>query len=360
VRKLVEAESEITCLAVSDDVFAVGTADGSVSLYATDGKQRWSRPTRGRIHSIVLADVDGDGEPAVAAGSDDAGLYLFGSDGDLRWRFQGEPYVGYWYCYASACEVRRVVAADLDGDGRHELLAAIGNLNLHAVSSDGDLIWKDQHYGTPTQMAVADVDGDGRPEMLAGTGDFGCNSNLHVLRADGSLLNDLQNDGWSSKAAAVATSNVPEIPAPVILLGTTKGGVHAWRVDEETPRRLWRAAVGESVTAIEPIPANRRTSVVAVVGSSADYVYGITTDGEIRWSRHLGARPDHVAALPGTREVLIGTDDGGVLLIDAGRGKALGAASMGGPITAAQPVTGRRGRQVVVAATSTVYRVGLA
>ena len=97
--------------------------------------------------------------------------------------------------------------------------------------------------------------------------------------------------------------------------------------------------------------------VAAVVGSSADYVYGISADGEIRWSRHLGAQPGWIAAVPGTRNVFVGTDEGGLLSIEAGKGKVLGTAQVGGPITGALPVAGERGTRVLVTASAAAYSV---
>ncbi len=74
--------------------------------------------------------------------------------------------------------------ADLDGDGRHDILAFLPDLSVIAFKTDGTVLWTSSatastaSWGASVSLGVADFEGDGVPEILAGG---------TVLNADGSV-----------------------------------------------------------------------------------------------------------------------------------------------------------------------------
>ena len=339
VRTLYRGDSELTdarALKLGEELtVAVGMADGEVLAFSGRGAVRWRHRAEAPIHSIAVADVDRDGRIEVIAGSDDAHTYLFDHEGKVRWAYRAPPYFGYWSHYASHCESRKVAAADLDGDGRDEILAAIGNLKLYVLSADGAVQWTHEQYGTPTMFAVADVNGDGVSEVVAGVGDFGCNSNCFVLRATGEEIWNIQNDGWSSKLTAMAAAPLHPGEPPTILCGTSKAHAIAWRLDGEEPKCFWRAAFGDVVSTIAALPPRESDCEAAViVGSASDYLSGISADGRIVWTCYLAGAPTAVAAIPTSDEVLVGTSDGWLYRFEGRMGKPLGHRQLAGPVAA--------------------------
>lgn len=106
--------------------------------------------------SCVAADVDGDGKTEIIGAARYQGVFCLGGDGREKWT------------YRTAAEMNSNPAVtDLDGDGRLETVALPNDGHLIALSATGDLLWRtdlDGHaeWGGP---AIADLDRDGRPEI---------------------------------------------------------------------------------------------------------------------------------------------------------------------------------------------------
>ena len=131
--------------------------------------------------SAAVGDVLGDGNQEVVAGFPDGMVYGWHTDGTMFLAFsagagaiQGSP-----------------VLADLDGDGVLDILVVTTAGRVLAVDghrrtlfdhSDGVLI--DPNHGVFGTPVVADIDGDGKPEIIVGSWD----EFLHAWRLDGSEL----------------------------------------------------------------------------------------------------------------------------------------------------------------------------
>ena len=144
------------------------TSDRGSSVYwwecPADPTRRWVRREAfplpaPRTHDLLLADIDGDGRQE---------LYVWNQDAETLFSvpLPDDPYATPWP------EVRPVVtgvdeqglaAADLDGDGRQDLIAGCswyrllpnGEWERHVYTRD---------YGG-VRVVAADFDGDGRPEI---------------------------------------------------------------------------------------------------------------------------------------------------------------------------------------------------
>jgi hypothetical protein len=186
-------------------------ADGS-ELRNGDGQARtlgvWSDAQfddperRGFMASPSIGDLDGDGRLEVVDVSFTEGkLYVWDSLGQVRPGWPRTPVQG------TASAMASPVLADVTGDGRLEILVQAGQA-LYAFEPDGSEVADGDHdpattgilyshgraasYGTP---AAADLDGDGKAEIVLpvrGTsGAHPTDGELIVLRGDGSVL-----PGW--------------------------------------------------------------------------------------------------------------------------------------------------------------------
>lgn len=140
------------------------------------------------MNNVTLADVDGDGTKEILTVFGDM-AYVFRHDGTLLpgWPQQmvspGHP---TWQVLAH----NSAVAADLDGDGQLEIIAAAEwefDPNSNDAEAGAVYVWHADgtpmagwpqylHTGTypvnrPTEFAVADVDGDGHPDLIGVIGD---------------------------------------------------------------------------------------------------------------------------------------------------------------------------------------------
>ena len=175
------------------------TVDGTVRAITPTGEVLWQR-TLGAfaIHaSPVLADLDHDGRAdVIIAGMDGHVYWLDGVTGGTRRVFSEGPVL---YCPVGVdCRPHGFfatpVVADLNGDGRPEIIAPSWDHTVYAWEPDGRQFFRaylqDTLWSSPT---VADIDGDGRPEIVLG-GDIWNGNPFHVpqggllwvLRADGS------------------------------------------------------------------------------------------------------------------------------------------------------------------------------
>jgi subtilase family serine protease len=180
----------------------VTTVNGTVVAMRGDtGQVLWSRDTDANGTNVVpvIGDVDGDGRPEIIAHSSDGvthKLICLNADGSTKWESPSLDRDPNWeqviafdgpYGY-----IGLPVVADLDGDGKPEVISGRSVLN----GADGSLKWvgtagAGRVWGDPNDFGAyfanadlegpiaVDVNGDGKLEVVAGN---------TAYRADGSIL----------------------------------------------------------------------------------------------------------------------------------------------------------------------------
>jgi len=182
----------------------------------------------------LVADFQGRGQPGIVIVSKDRGmLCLFDGGGKpLRTlRLSGEMNGG-------------AAAADLDGDGATEVIAADTAGNLKAWSPRRGVLWQarlDSGIQRSAPLAV-DLVGDRRPEIVAGT----TGGMVWCLGARGRVLWKHEvPEGWWSRwgliAAPMAAANVAGAGRPEIVVASREGVICCLNADG---RRRWTARLG--------------------------------------------------------------------------------------------------------------------
>ncbi len=167
------------------------------------------------MHSLISADVDGDGDVDLLAAA-----YQDGVSGEIFW-FENLDGLGQYgpaqFVTTSAESVLFILAADVDGDGDTDVLSVETNgVDYVAWYPNGDgagtfLSRQIIPSGSTSEIAVADLDGDGDLDVIrrdiyseiawnenvSGTGDFGPSQRIHATGGWPTALDvaDLDGDG---------------------------------------------------------------------------------------------------------------------------------------------------------------------
>lgn len=230
---------------------------------------------------------------------------------------------------------RQFTVADLDGDGRHEIVrvqpgSPPGAPNqLLVIDADGSVRWsRDLAPGEPSSdiPVVGDVDGDGKPEIFTDAGEQGW---LYAFHADGTplggdwpgtlpatapgkLLADLDRDGQLELVGLGNnwTSN-PDRASVLFVLDARTGKLRAsWRLEScwstsGWPRRL--PAVGR-------FGAESELGIVAPTGCSTLALFTLSHPEGPIWQHNVSGE---ILASPvvgdldgdGRDEIVVGTND---------------------------------------------------
>ncbi|MBI4320943.1 MAG: VCBS repeat-containing protein [Chloroflexi bacterium] len=195
--------------------------------------------TDGVYSTPALGDLDNDGKLEIVVGGFDHRVWVWHHDGQ---RMRGWPRFVYDSVWSSPALV------DLEGDGYLEVVVgADSHANSYFGTVDGGALYAFRNDGTvlpgfpkyidqiiQSSPAVADLDGDGRVEMVAGTGTFYPGKGNYVT-----VWDNAGNVRWTRATdgpvfASPAVGDIDGDGRPDIVAGSqtaTGGSVYAWRSD---------------------------------------------------------------------------------------------------------------------------------
>ncbi len=234
------------------------------------------------ITAPVVIDLTADGIPEVIAS--------FTCDDDWQHgvvrAFRGDGGAPLWA--ATAADVRvngrtGIAGADLDGDGRAEIVAVLrptlGSRPI-AFDDDGTVLWRATQVdgATPLSVAfdngapsIADLDADGVPEIILGAVVLdGATGRRRWQRDTGG--GEGTNQGYGGGIAAIADLDGDRVPEIVT-------GRRAYRGGDGAP--YWTSTAPDGYPAIAQLDGDTQPEVVLVASGSIYVLDGLT--GAVEW-----------------------------------------------------------------------------
>jgi Big-like domain-containing protein/VCBS repeat protein/FG-GAP repeat protein len=154
--------------------------------------------------AVAIADVNGDGKPDLIVGASPSG---WGGKGQIAVLLgNGDGTFQSPVTYKSAGEITDVAVADLNGDGKPDLIVASYGSSVSVLLNEGNgTFGKEVTLGfCGVSVAVGDVNGDGIPDIVAA----GCGVNVALGNGDGTFQPAVNYGSGGSGALCVAIVDV--------------------------------------------------------------------------------------------------------------------------------------------------------
>jgi len=352
-------EKPVTAVALAEDGrLAAGDAAGKVVLLAPGGEKLAENRLDSQILSLHFTDDD------LLAGEDRGCLTRLSPEGTERWRVE-MPYrpMAWPYWSEQRSRVREITSADINDDGKKEILISNADRRVYAFTGEGKQLWEasvqwgvytamtvgrhqgkfalfggasqpamhgwcivygadgklEKHFLRPDliswsipcqfrDMRLADLDGDGQAEVINAV-DTNCRQ-LVVYQPDGKVRWDTDVAG---AALAVAVRRTDD--AATVYCSSVSGYISAF--DGKTGRRHWACFTGEPVKFLAP---RGQGTVIAVAPSGQ--IYLLSDAGELLGCHDLRSEVTGLLRPGDHRDgnaILLGTRDGRLLFLTESR-----------------------------------------
>jgi len=264
-------------------------AGSSALVFSRDGAPVWAHTINGVCHDVDAGELDPSPGKETVVGGGDAFVHVLDSRGHLlrkaevrgaAWNanFGNRP----WAVYT-------VAVADLDGDGRAEIVAGMQSFELRLYSPqlrELSRVRKTVLHGS-IDFHIADADGDGKREIFA-TDHYGhltaydhtgerllsLYSSIGDMQA---VIDDLDADGVSELVYGSSTGDLRCASPPRAKPWARKTKV-AWRFDN----------YGYAVNRLRAADIDGDGAKEVIVASQTGYVYVLDGKGREKWRRQVG------------------------------------------------------------------------
>ncbi len=281
-RRTFPAEVRDVSVSAEDRLLLAHGGEVSCLLEAT-GEADWTAPVdaEGGASRVLISDIDGDGNPEAMVGTEDSQLIVLeGNSGAERWR---RPMANM---FNRGTRVSGIAVADLEGNGDLSVLAGTEGWFVNVFANDGSPKWAEWfRYHAITALKAADVDGDGRAEVLAGTEYY---TPLTVHNFDGSFRwSTFEQVGSHGNATTprrgiglkqLVLCDLDRDGVLEVVYGTEDGWIYA--VKPQDGAELWHINLVGEITGLVVLDD------VLIAACEFGGLYGFDFSGNLKWQRH--------------------------------------------------------------------------
>lgn len=239
-------------------------------------KEKWKFDSKSKLLAPpIITDLTNSGKKDIVFGTSDGKIYSLNKEGNIDWSFDAKENISPSELMFFDIETANSIQSspnvfDINGDGKKEIVFGSEMGAVHALTSDGRLLWKFKAQGSIRGgITIKDVNGDGRPEIIFGSGD----KNLYILDFAGHLKHRFEVGCKIESTAEILNGN--------IIFGCNEGHVHCVKY---TGEELWKYKTDDKIVAqpaIGKIYGNEKNYIV--IGSFDHYLYVLEEEGELAW-----------------------------------------------------------------------------
>jgi outer membrane protein assembly factor BamB len=220
-----------------------------------------------------------DGKKVVVFATKNGKVYAINEDAEVEWVYDAtKKFTETELFFLDESVAKNIYStpaiADINKDGKKEVIFGSESGTLHVLNSYGKLLWHYKAKGSIRSMAIiGDINNDDKAEIIFGSMD----GNLYALNQKGKLVWKFKADsGIEGTAAILKNKSTIEI-----IFGSNDGTIYSIDKNGEL---LWQFKTGGKITAqpaIGKIYNNDQNYII--VGSFDGFMYALTEDGKLEW-----------------------------------------------------------------------------
>ncbi len=236
----------------------------------------WDYDSRASLLAApAIADIDNDGKPEIIIATKNGEVIVLNSESQKIWVYSVKEEIGAVEEMFLDEEIINSInstpaIADITGDGKSNIIFGTEMGVLYCLDESGKLVWKFKTKGgVRGSPVVADVNNDGRPEIIFGTTD----KYLYIITNNGELIDKYEQDS--------PIESTPGFFRDQIIFGTDDGTIISLTAKGE---ENWRHKTDGKITA-EPAfgKLGQKKEDYVVIGSTDNNLYCFDIHGELAW-----------------------------------------------------------------------------
>jgi outer membrane protein assembly factor BamB len=354
-RKTIAAPDSITAFCPDGSVMMLADARGNISRFDGSAVTPVCRVESGQPVSVIhAADINGDGRNEILAGDENENVYCFSAEGKPLWNHKLTRY------YGSNANVTSIATARPDNSGRTLVYVATQGWKLYAFEPDGAERWVGFSFYHPmTRVGYLD-NGSNEKYIASGTryetpiNVFSAQTGKNLWYAWEEMGSEFisRTDYFGTHLTDMVFVDTDGDQKKEIVFGTKFNTVYA--VNARDGARKWQANVGDEITALRLITDHASGETMLLVATEAGDLFKFDRTGRRLLAAGFGSTGIagmEVISNPEKKrnDIVLALRDGRLLVCDDSGFLVRAAADTGTPLTGLMIFPGRDGERMVYA-----------